>query len=842
MWENMSSDRRQVHINRGSDFNNVINEARLKDAKENIDISKALKVLLGSTREKFIKLSKEKSKNPELGELYSKKNKIVKEIESIITEQKKNVQLLIARQKEKYESVEKKKHDQIAGDSDLTEDEIEDINAAWNRNREALIESFKQEREMIKMHIEQELVEKKKYEHQLNLKISEMEEKIKLEKEENEKKITKQNKSSFLSTIGVSQSKISRPPIINCTSEIKGPTSAGLTDTQLTAFEKVQAFRNAQDKTNDKTTVSEKRHRQLDQFDIDKKKKMAKFLSEQSSTIKSQSSSSNLTEDLKVVLKDTKSNNTIETKNILMSTNGTQISQKNIPPKGPITAHVQNKPNGLEYPLPVIGSMFVANTIVYSIDMYAIFESGPFAPVEKFGATITQKTEGYSLISSLSTPHPNLRGCMQSFKNDLIVQANGVDVIGFSLDEIHRHFTKISNSTVTNRLSSRLVLLVRRFFSTESGAQNFLVGNDMSCYNENYSSDYGIPSVAINNSSNTLHQERLARQPHPQRYQPEMIHEKTHNIPKYPVVPMNTINSINHMTSQQSHHLIPQQAGSNNNRSPSNNSNQQHPNFPTNMPIPNNFQNISNQQSNPYQNNSQHLNSYQNINSMSNLSSNSYPQHMQQKYRNMQQINIPPNMQGMMQGNIPPNMQLPLNIYPQMPKPGYMPIPLHNHQVNNPVFIEMMKEQKRKNLYFVGVWLSNYMLSDASSNAGPRPDQHQQIIIFKDKNWHNKWPLHYAAMIGDLALIRQYASVIDGVQKIDPNLQMTDWYNSSPLSWASGFGQLKAVMLLISLGAVYTGLSNAMGFNPKSDALREGHMHIVTFLDDFEKAMARNFV
>jgi hypothetical protein len=760
----MSNDRRQVHINRGSDFNNVINEARLKDSKEKIDISKALRVLLGSTREKFIKLSKDKTKNIELAELYAKKNKIVKDIEEVISEQKKNVQLLINKQKEKYDALEVRKRDQIASDSDLTESEIEEINLIWSKNRETLIEGFKHDREIIKLSIEQELVEKKKYEHQLNTKIAEVEAKEKEEREANEKTISKQNKTSFLSNIGISQNKGAQsssssidPSSTSYSSTT--PTPVRLTDTQLSAFEKVQAFRNAQDGRN----VPEKRHRQLDQYDIDKQKKAA--LATPSSNYSNN--------DGETIITNPNSSTrpcTIESKQIPQST-------RNIPAPIPI----QHQPIGLEFPLPVIGSMSVHNSIVYSIDMYGIFESGPFTPVDKFGATITQKTEGYSLISSLATPHPKLRGCMQSFKNDLIVQANGVDVIGFSFDEIHGHFAKISNIKLPNGNSTPLVLLVRRFFTSESGAQNFLVGNDMSCYNKIYSTqrnsaDYCMSNVVVNNNN---HQQRLGNQPHPQRHQPAMVRN---NLSNHPIVQMNKSNS-NSMSSHQQSKKQP--VGSYNNPLPTHNSNQQ-------------------------------------SNNLSSLSSNSFPPHMQQPLRNMN--------------------QLPVNSYPVISKPVYMPIPHHNLAANNPNYVEMVKEQKKKNLYYIGVWLSNYILTEASANAGPRPDQHQQIIIFKDKNWHNKWPLHYAAMIGDLAQIRQYICIIDGVQQIDPNLQMTDWYNSSPLSWASGFGQLKAVMLLISLGAVHTGSSNAMGFNPKSDALRESHMHVVTFLDDFEKAMARNFI
>ena len=59
-----------------------------------------------------------------------------------------------------------------------------------------------------------------------------------------------------------------------------------------------------------------------------------------------------------------------------------------------------------------------------------------------------------------------------------------------------------------------------------------------------------------------------------------------------------------------------------------------------------------------------------------------------------------------------------------------------------------------------------------------------------------KWPLHWAAMIGDIEAI--YALVAAGH---DPNVKMTDWFDSEPLGWAASFGQCKAIEALCEAGA-----------------------------------------
>ena len=53
---------------------------------------------------------------------------------------------------------------------------------------------------------------------------------------------------------------------------------------------------------------------------------------------------------------------------------------------------------------------------------------------------------------------------------------------------------------------------------------------------------------------------------------------------------------------------------------------------------------------------------------------------------------------------------------------------------------------------------------------------------------------------------------------IDPNVKMTDWFDSEPLGWAASFGELYAVIELIKLGADPFRPANQAGNTPLSDA------------------------
>merc|ERR1719487_792335 len=90
------------------------------------------------------------------------------------------------------------------------------------------------------------------------------------------------------------------------------------------------------------------------------------------------------------------------------------------------------------------------------------------------------------------------------------------------------------------------------------------------------------------------------------------------------------------------------------------------------------------------------------------------------------------------------------------------------------------------------------------------------------------WPLQWAAMIGDVEAID--ALVAAGH---DPNVKMTDWFDSEPLGWAASFGQCKAIKALCAHGADPGRPANLAGNTPLSDAQREGHTAAIALLNEY---------
>jgi len=123
-------------------------------------------------------------------------------------------------------------------------------------------------------------------------------------------------------------------------------------------------------------------------------------------------------------------------------------------------------------------------------------------------------------------------------------------------------------------------------------------------------------------------------------------------------------------------------------------------------------------------------------------------------------------------------------------------------------------------------WLASYPVS-----GGPRQDQLQAYGWFDSTfGGASTWPLQRAAMRGEVDTIKRLCR--DGQ---NPNVKMTAWYDSEPLGWAASFGQLGAVIALIQLGADALLPPNKAGYTPLTDAQRERHSHVVTFLQEYEK-------
>ena len=83
-------------------------------------------------------------------------------------------------------------------------------------------------------------------------------------------------------------------------------------------------------------------------------------------------------------------------------------------------------------------------------------------------------------------------------------------------------------------------------------------------------------------------------------------------------------------------------------------------------------------------------------------------------------------------------------------------------------------------------------------------------------------------MIGDVKAID--ALVAAGH---DPNVKMSDWFDSEPLGWAASFGQCKAIKALCSHGADPGRPANLAGHTPLSDAQREGRTKAIALLNEY---------
>jgi len=91
-----------------------------------------------------------------------------------------------------------------------------------------------------------------------------------------------------------------------------------------------------------------------------------------------------------------------------------------------------------------------------------------------------------------------------------------------------------------------------------------------------------------------------------------------------------------------------------------------------------------------------------------------------------------------------------------------------------------------------------------------------------------RWPLQWAAMIGDVQAIRTLTAAGH-----DPNVKMTCWFDSEPLGWAASFGQCKAIIALCDAGADPARPANHAGNTPLADAQREGHTNAIKLVQEY---------
>merc|ERR1719380_274911 len=83
-------------------------------------------------------------------------------------------------------------------------------------------------------------------------------------------------------------------------------------------------------------------------------------------------------------------------------------------------------------------------------------------------------------------------------------------------------------------------------------------------------------------------------------------------------------------------------------------------------------------------------------------------------------------------------------------------------------------------------------------------------------------------MIGDVNAIHALTAAGH-----DPNVKMSDWFDSEPLGWAASFGQCKAIEALCTAGADPSRPANLAGNTPLADAQREGHVKAIELLNQY---------
>ena len=127
----------------------------------------------------------------------------------------------------------------------------------------------------------------------------------------------------------------------------------------------------------------------------------------------------------------------------------------------------------------------------------------------------------------------------------------------------------------------------------------------------------------------------------------------------------------------------------------------------------------------------------------------------------------------------------------------------------------------------LALWVQNH----SAPNGGPKTHQLSTFAWF-DRTFPGRRKTHRAAMRGDVAELRRIQNDLGDIY-FDPDERMIEWFESEPLGWAASLGQLHALRELIVLGADPLRPPNTSGNTPLSDAAREGHQHVISFLKEY---------
>lgn len=125
-------------------------------------------------------------------------------------------------------------------------------------------------------------------------------------------------------------------------------------------------------------------------------------------------------------------------------------------------------------------------------------------------------------------------------------------------------------------------------------------------------------------------------------------------------------------------------------------------------------------------------------------------------------------------------------------------------------------------------WIQMYR---PRAKGGPNPAQMKAgHDLFAKNGWHQKWPLHFAAMRGDVNQIR---SLCDwNGWAMDPSTPMSDSGYAEPIHFAAQYGQLEACKALVILEADPFRQPNMLGNTPESDSVQNNHNHVTVFFLD----------
>ena len=121
-------------------------------------------------------------------------------------------------------------------------------------------------------------------------------------------------------------------------------------------------------------------------------------------------------------------------------------------------------------------------------------------------------------------------------------------------------------------------------------------------------------------------------------------------------------------------------------------------------------------------------------------------------------------------------------------------------------------------------------LTLTSSSVGPKPEDSKKWCEWfdKDDGLRKEFPLHYAAMKGELEEIERLIQ-----EGADPAGKMEPWINYSPLHWAAALNQAAALVSLIAAGADPRTVIDVFGRSPRDTAFQQGYDNAVQALDFF---------